>query len=106
LGRAQLDLWAEAVRRALDFRRRLGEAAFADVAFARLQSDPVEAVADAYGQLGLPFDEGREAVEAWARSHPPGAHGLHEFSLEEFGLDEDGVRERFAFYLEQFPDAG
>jgi sulfotransferase family protein len=103
LGRDQLALWAEAIRRALDFRDRTGEGSFADVSFADLQSDPVGALAAAYEQVGLDLEAGRGPVEAWARDHPPGAHGVHEFALANFGLDAAGVRERFDSYLARFP---
>jgi hypothetical protein len=102
LGRGQLDLWAEAVRRALDFRDRVGEASFADLRFDDLQSRPVDALADAYRGLGLELGDGRAAVETWAREHPPGARGVHEFALEDFGLEADAVRARFAGYLDRF----
>jgi hypothetical protein len=106
LGRNQLALWAESVRRAVAFRRRVGEGSFADVSFASLQSDPVGAVTSTYAQLGLDIGDGRGPLEAWAGTHPPGAHGVHQFSLEEFGLNADQVKERFAFYFDEFPFMG
>jgi Sulfotransferase family len=103
LGREQLSVWTEAIRRALDFRERLGESRFADLTHAALQSDPVGAVSDALGKLGVGLgDEERVAVDAWARAHPPEAHGRHEFHLDEFGLDAESVRARFGPYLERF----
>jgi len=102
LGREQLALWAEAIRRAMEFRDRLGEEWFADVEFASLQADPVAAVADAYERLGLRLGAGRGPVEDWARTHPPGAHGVHEFALDEFGLEAATVRHAFAGYLDRF----
>ncbi|MGB7050054.1 MAG: sulfotransferase, partial [Acidimicrobiales bacterium] len=66
LGRGQLLLWAEAIRRALDFRNRIGEEHFADITHAELQSDPVGALNGAYGRLGLELGEGRGQVAAWA----------------------------------------
>ena len=41
LGAEQLDCWAEAVRRAMDFRKRVGDDRFVDVSFADLQTDPI-----------------------------------------------------------------
>jgi hypothetical protein len=103
LGMGQLQLWAEAIRRALDFRDRIGEEHFADITHAELQSDPVGALDGAYGRLGLELGQGRGQVEAWARAHRPGAGGVHEFALDDFGLDAAVVRERFAAYLDRFP---
>ena len=102
LGRQQLAVWAEAVRRALAFRDRVGESRFADLSFAALQSDPVGAVSDAFDKLGLGLGEERAALETWARAHPPQAHGRHEFDLADFGLDPGSVREQFGPYLERF----
>lgn len=107
LGRAQLALWAEAIRRAMAFRHRLGERFFADVGFDSLQSDPVAAVAAAYGQLGIELGgTGRRRVEDWARAHPPSEHGAHDFALADFGLEAAEVRGRFAPYLERFTGSG
>ena len=102
LGHEQLAVWAEAIRRALAFRDRLGESRFADSTHAALQTDPVGAVSDALDKLGLPLGEGRGAVDSWARAHPPEAHGRHEFDLGEFGLDAASVRAQFGAYLERF----
>jgi hypothetical protein len=102
LGREQLDLWFEAIRRAMVFRSRIGEEWFADVTFDSLQTDPVDAVSASYRQLGMELGSGREAVEHWASTHPPHQHGVHEFALEEFGLEAGVVRSRFAPYFDRF----
>jgi Sulfotransferase family len=106
LGAEQLDRWVEGVSRAMDFRERMGDDRFADVAFADLQRDPLAALTRAYGEIGIPFsDASEDAVRRWASGHEPGAHGRHAYELSEFGLDPDQVRERFARYLATY-DAG
>jgi hypothetical protein len=100
LGAEQLDSWAEAVRRAMDFRHRVGDSRFADVAFADLQHDPVGTLRAGYASLGLTFSEDSErAVEQWAGEHKPGSRGAHDYELSDYGLTPEGVRERFADYL-------
>ena len=47
LGPEQTERWAEGVRRAMDFRARVGDDRFADVSFAALQTDPIGALAAA-----------------------------------------------------------
>jgi len=106
LGRQQVELWAEAIRRALEFRDRIGERWFADVEFEALQSDPVAAVASAYERLGIELGAGRAPVADWAAAHPPKEHGVHDFALAEFGLEAASVRDHFATYLERFPLGG
>jgi hypothetical protein len=100
LGAEQLDSWAEAVRRAMDFRKRFGDDRFSDVAFADLQNDPVRTLQASYASLGLTFsDPTARSVERWAREHKPGSRGAHDYDLVDYGLTPEGVRERFAQYL-------
>jgi hypothetical protein len=100
LGAEQLDCWAEAVRRAMDFRSRTGDSRFADVSFADLQRDPIATVSAAYRQLGLDFtDDSQRAVANWATGHQPGARGAHAYELADYGLTPQGVRDRFAAYM-------
>ncbi|OBJ88740.1 sulfotransferase family protein [Mycobacterium asiaticum] len=103
LGAEQVDSWVEAVRRAMDFRNRVGDERFADVSFAALQSAPVETLRASYESLGLTFsDVSRRAVDRWANEHRPGARGAHDYSLSDYGLTAEGVRERFADYLASY----
>jgi hypothetical protein len=103
VGAQQLDLWSEALRRAIEFRDQVGEGRFADMTFREMQSDPIGALARAYEKLGLVFSEQTERRMAeWRLVNPPGAHGVHSSSLDDFGLDAAGVRERFGFYLDRF----
>ena len=107
LGAEQLDSWAEAVRRAMDFRQRLGDSRFADVAFADLQHDPVGTLRAGYASLGLTFSQDSErAVEQWADEHKPGSRGAHDYELSDYGLTPEGVRERFADYLRTYDATG
>jgi hypothetical protein len=100
LGAEQLDSWAEGVRRAMDFRGRVGDGRFADVSFADLQTDPVRTLQDSYARLGLNFTEATlRSVKQWAEEHKPGSRGAHDYELADYGLTPEGVRERFADYL-------
>lgn len=103
LGKHQCELWALALQRGIDFRERVGEARFADVRFDELNRDPVGTVERAYDKLGLRLgEEGHAAMSRWAQEHTRGAHGAHEYALEDYGLDAAEVTERFRFYRERF----
>jgi hypothetical protein len=100
LGAEQVDSWVEGVRRAMDFRHRVGNDRFADVSFADLQTDPVGTLRTGYESLGLSFtDATLRSVKQWADGHRPGSRGAHDYDLSEYGLTPEGVRERFADYL-------
>jgi hypothetical protein len=57
-----------------------------------------------YEHFGLPLgDAARAAFERHAAANPRAKHGRHEYQLDEFGLSEARVRERFRTYQERFP---
>ena len=81
----------------------LPDAHFVDVAYADLVADPAGALERVYDALGWSFTPAlREAVLDYLARKPRGAHGVHRYSLEAFGLDPARERERFAFYRERF----
>jgi hypothetical protein len=103
LGAEELERWWVAVQRAMDFRRRVGDERFADISFADLQSDPVEALARGLDHIGVSFeDASRASVTQWARTHQPGSHGEHSYDMSDFGLNPEMIRERFAPYYATF----
>lgn len=53
--------------------------------------------------FGLPLGaEALAAMRAHVASHPKGKHGEHSYDLAGFGLTREGVRGRFAPYVERF----
>jgi LPS sulfotransferase NodH len=66
-----------------------------DVEYNRLVSNPLETVAMIYRTLGLDFGKEHEkAVAAHARRNRKGKHGLHSYSLADFGLTDQSVRQQ------------
>jgi hypothetical protein len=103
LGAEQLESWSEGVRRAMDFRKRVGDERFSDIAFADLQADPVNTLAAGYESLGLDFTAATQrSVGRWADEHKPGSRGSHDYDLADFGLTPESVRERFTEYLRTY----
>jgi hypothetical protein len=96
-------LWAQATERGISARTALGEDAFVDVWMDDLVRDPMTTMGELYDQLGWPLTEGAErGMRAWLDGNPRHGRGGHDPSPEEFGLDADAVRERFAAYRERF----
>jgi hypothetical protein len=103
LGRDQLELWVEALRRTLAFRERAGEQRFVDVQFEPLNRDPIGTVERIYRHFGLVLGPAaRAAMGQWAAAHPRGRHGEHRYALEDFGLEPREVRSAYAFYTQRF----
>jgi len=97
--------YAQSFRQEIEDRAsgRLPDERFVDVLFADLVRDPAGTVRGIYEGLGWEYTpEARDAIAAYARSKPRGAHGVHHYSLEGTGLDAEEQSERFAFYMEHY----
>jgi hypothetical protein len=108
LGASLTEVWAEGVRRLVDHRDRAGDDRFFDLGFAELMADPLDSVGRLYEWLGEDLaPDAAKAMRVWIEQNdrdramtPP-----VRYHAEDFGLDPDTVRERFAYYLRRFPVA-
>ena len=77
-----------------------GDSMLVDVAYDALVADPIAVVRGIYSRSG---DELTPTAEAAMRdyldAHPQGEHGRHAYALDDLGLDEGDLRERFADYI-------
>ncbi|HEX2193069.1 MAG TPA: sulfotransferase, partial [Acidimicrobiales bacterium] len=104
VGRHALRRCGLAMDRALHARDALGGDGFVDVAYADLVADPVAAVRELYQRVGRALDDGvAAAMGDWVAANPPGRHGTHRYSLEQFGLAAGDVLDRLAPYRKRFP---
>ena len=104
IGQTQLDLWARGLALFTAERARHDPARFCDVRYEDLVADPVGTVEAVYGHFGLPLsgaaaDAVRSLAAASAAGRAGGESG-HRYTLEEFGLADEEVDERFAAYAE------
>jgi hypothetical protein len=81
------------------------EAQRVEVEFGAFMGDEMGTVARILDTAGISLtDEARAQVQAHSDSHPRGRGGRVVYDLRgDFGLEPPEVRERFAFYLERFP---
>jgi hypothetical protein len=98
-----VDVLGTMVDRLVEFRDRNSDDGFVDVHYRDLVRDPVATVDRIYGHFGESLsDEAETAMHDHLASHPKGRHGAHTYTLDDFGLDEQVVRDRFAPYVERF----
>ncbi len=105
VGRQQTDLWSQHLQRAVQARERLRARShqFIDIHFEDIVKDPVEVIGRIYAHFEIPFPEQtRRRMDAFVAANPRGKHGVHRYSLEDFGLDRESERRRFAEYCERF----
>ncbi len=68
-----------------------------------LISDPSTAIHKVYDHAGLGWPVGHdETIKAYLRDKPKGKFGKHEYSLEEYGLNEELVRSTYADYIAHY----
>jgi hypothetical protein len=94
---------AWATRRCMASREIAGEDRFADIWFQDAMRDPIGEIARVYEAFGIEMTTpARTAMEAWQAAHPRGQRPAHEYSLEDYGLTEHGIKAAFAGYRARF----
>ncbi len=101
LGPRIMDWYATSLERGLAARSRLEPARVVDYGFKEFISDPREIVERIYTHFDIPMnDTTRQAIDSHIEKNAKGKHGKHEYHLERYGISEDQVRQRYAFYLD------
>ena len=103
LGQFWMKYYEKGLTRALAARERAGTARILDVNYADLITSPSAMVQRIVDRTGL------EPDEAWLSSIPAARTikqeapaGSHSYTLSQFGLDPEQIRERFAAYIDSF----
>ena len=104
LGPAVMEFYARSLDRGLAARDAMDARRVVDVSHDEFVSDAVGVAKRIYAHFGLALGPAAlAAFEAHAAANPRAKHGRHDYDLEEFGLSEARVRERFRAYQERFP---
>jgi hypothetical protein len=102
-GAQAMTTWETALRRAIAFRDDGREDRFVDIGFRDVQSDPIGSMRGLYETLGEDLSPEAEAnMAAWWAANSGESRGAHRYQAEDFGLDVEGIQERFRFYSDRF----
>ena len=97
------DRWARALETFLAVRDRASPAQFLDVNFELIERDPFGAVERVYDFLGWPLTaDARTKMQSFLAANPKNKHGVHRYTLEQFGLSRATETARFRSYCERF----
>lgn len=102
VGRYQLDMTAEWFSRAMAARDAHPGARFIDLAFTELVADPAALARKLCEACDVPWDEAAGSVVGTRLAELNRQHGTHKYAPEDFGLDPDQIREKFAGYRSRF----
>jgi hypothetical protein len=99
LGSEMAESMAVGIEHAVAARAAADPARFLDVTYPQLIADPIGTVRGICEYFGYPFDAEFEArARRRLAGDPRHKHGVHRYSLEQFGLDPVAVDEQFAAY--------
>jgi hypothetical protein len=88
---------------AIAARARIGEDRFLDVHHRDMVTDPKGAIRRVYDWLGFELTPAVEqSIVDWQESNRVGAHGIHNYTAEQFGLSAAQIRSDYDFYIRHF----
>lgn len=103
VGQFWVDYAKEGMRRGLAHRAGMPESRVYDLRLDDVRSNPGATLRRMYEHLDLPHSDGLcDTLTARSEEMPTLQSGVHEYSIETFGLTDDGVRSEFADYCERF----
>ncbi len=105
VGRHMIHVWSKLLEQGMEARARHPEreAQILDLSMQEVVGDPIACVAKIYRTFEIDFSpEARERMQRYLDVHPKNEFGIHRYSLEAFGLEEDEVNAAFKGYRERF----
>lgn len=104
-GRQMMHVWSKLLSQGMDARARHPEREerILDLSMREIVSDPIACVEKIYRHFDLELrDEARGRMRGYITEHPKDEYGVHRYSLEAFGLEEEAVNAAFKDYRERF----
>lgn len=96
--------WAELAERVTEVRKTAVSTQFFDVNYHDLIADPIQTVRDIYTYFDHPFTpELEQRMHTWQHNNQQHKHGVHRYSLSQFGLASEQLNRLFAPYLNAHP---
>ncbi len=96
MGAANLDMLALSAQRMGEWLANAGEDAAVQFHYDQWVTRPLQTVEAIHEAFGLPFDRAdRQCVERLIADRPQHSFGPHPYRLQDFGLEEAAVRQRF-----------
>lgn len=103
IGQSCLEEIALAINRAMKVRQNTSSQQFFDVQYTDLVQDPINTVKRIYDYFEYDYSEQMEKnLQRYIQKNRQHKHGVHNYSLEQFGLNVDRVNEKFQDYCQSF----
>jgi Sulfotransferase family len=105
LGKLSTEIFEEMNDRAIADRETAKPGQFFDVSYSDLVNNPANTVRKIYDYFSLDYSDAHDTrVKKWLSDNPINKHGLHDYSLDQFGLSFENINQAAKAYLERFKD--
>ncbi len=97
--------WEKGLRKLVDFRDSgaIDDSRIFDVKFDEFMKDTTGMVKRIYEYFDIEYTpEAAKAVQAFMDNNPRDKFGTHSYTLEQFGLDPQDIKNRYQFYADRF----
>jgi hypothetical protein len=106
VGEQELRHGAAVVAQGMAHRSALDSRRFFDVSFAAICTDPIAVIGDLYDQLDQPFTaDAQQRMCNYLKQRPRHLYGEHQYTPQQFGLDESQEEAMFADYIGKYGHA-
>ncbi len=103
LGLVVMEYLARKVESSLKQRENINQSQILDLQFNDFVNRPFNFVTDIYDYFNLEMNTTTKCrINTYIDNHPMGKHGKHDYKLDEFGLTEELILDRFDFYIKRF----
>ena len=101
-GDEQCTFWSEAFEVFLEQRKNLNkEDQIIDLKFEDFIGNQMAVVEQIYERFNWQLsDESKGNMQTFLKENPPGKHGVHNYTLEQFGLNEQIINKKFKNYID------
>jgi hypothetical protein len=104
IGRHLADVRVECLRRLMAFRDQ-NEDKFFDIGFYDMQADAMGEIRKLYAWLGDDLSEvAAQRMQKWWNENSAERQGARKYSPEQYGVNAEDLKQRFAFYHDRYPD--
>jgi hypothetical protein len=105
VGRQMIHVWSTLLEQGMAARAKQPEreSQILDLSMREIVRDPIACVEKIYRHFDLELsDEARKRMQHYLDNHPKDEFGVHRYSLEAFGLEEETLNDVFKSYRERF----
>ena len=105
IGRQMMNVWSKLLNQGMAARAAHPEREerILDLSMREVVGDPIGCIEKIYRHFDLDFsEEARDRMKHYLAVHPKDKFGVHRYSLEAFGLEEEAVSTAFKNYRERF----